>query len=157
MAYQVEKLLQGYSICFRQWEAKHSHCQFLHGYAVSFKLTFESEVLDRCHWVWDFGWLKNSDYRIDGVLAKSWFSYMFDHTVLVAETDPNLEDFKVLNEKGIIQLRVLPSQSCEGMAKYVFDKVSPLIQEASDHRVKLVKVSVYEHERNSASYIHINT
>ena len=35
---------EGLSCCFRQWRATHSHCRLLHGYALSFRLTFASGV-----------------------------------------------------------------------------------------------------------------
>ena len=37
--YNSTKLFKGYST-FRQWRAKHSHCQYIHGYAMEFKVTF---------------------------------------------------------------------------------------------------------------------
>ena len=152
MTYKVEKRLDGYSICFRQWQATHSHCQFLHGYSISFKLHFEADELDQHNWVWDFGWLNNDAYQIDGMSAKQWFTYMFDHTTIVSEDDPNLNDFKLLAEKGIVQLRVIPKQSCERMAEFVFEKISKLVSEFSKHKAKLKRVDVFEHDRNCAAY-----
>ena len=40
----VEKYLDGFSTCFRQWNATHSHCRFLHGYAISFRLHLPTKV-----------------------------------------------------------------------------------------------------------------
>ncbi len=40
--YQSTKIFDGYSTVFRQWKAKDTHCQFLHGYGVSLKRWFES-------------------------------------------------------------------------------------------------------------------
>ena len=45
------KLFDGYSTCFRQWRAINTHCRFLHGYAISFRVWFEGE-LDHRNWVW---------------------------------------------------------------------------------------------------------
>jgi 6-pyruvoyltetrahydropterin/6-carboxytetrahydropterin synthase len=151
MKYRVEKVLDGFSICFRQWQATHSHCHFLHGYAVSFKLYFETSDLDMYNWVWDFGWLKNKDYQIDGKQVKEWFNYMFDHTVLVAEDDPEFNTFKTLEEKGMIQLRVVPQQSCEKTAEFVLLKLGKLILKHSNNRVSLKRVDVFEHDKNCAS------
>ena len=64
-----------------------SHCKFLHGYGVSFKVWFEGE-LDERNWVWDFGGMKRAKGTIDGMNPKAWMDYMFDHTMLIAEDDP---------------------------------------------------------------------
>ena len=73
MSYRSTKLFDGFSCCFRQWKAKHSHCSFLHGYSLGFKLVFECESLDERNWVMDFGGLK--DFKL--FLEKT-----FDHTLL---------------------------------------------------------------------------
>ena len=44
----------GHSCAFRQWRAN-SHCNLIHGYALGFEITFESETLDDRNWVIDFG------------------------------------------------------------------------------------------------------
>lgn len=153
MKYEVTKLLDGYTICFRQWNAKHSHCKFLHGYAISFKLYFKADGLDENNWVWDFGWLKNKDFKIDGMPAKEWFSYMFDHTVLISEDDPALDKFEKLDKDGIIKLRIIPKQSCEKMSEFIFNKVNKLVKEITQGRVKLHRVDTFEHNKNCASFI----
>ena len=152
MTYKVEKKLDGYSICFRQWQATHSHCQFLHGYSISFKLYFEAEQLDQHNWVWDFGWLKDAKYQIDGMSAKAWFDYMFDHTTIIAADDPQLETFKQLDKQGVIQLRVIPKQSCERMAEFVYEKIAALVSTFSNNQARLTRVDVFEHDRNCAGY-----
>ena len=150
MKYQVEKILDGYSVCFRQWQARHSHCCYLHGYALYFKLCFEARTLDEHQWVWDFAWLKNCAHKIEGRQASDWFAYMFDHTVLAAEDDPELASFQDWHRRGLIQLRVLPEVSCERIAGLILDKVGNLVARASDSRVRLRRVAVYEHEKNCA-------
>jgi 6-pyruvoyltetrahydropterin/6-carboxytetrahydropterin synthase len=81
-----------------------THCQFLHGYGVSFKVWFEGE-LDERNWVWDFGGMKRAKGTIDGMNPKAWMDNMFDHTVIVADDDPYLEQFKQMWKDGIIQFR----------------------------------------------------
>ena len=68
---------------------KTTHCRFLHGYGISFKVYFEGE-LDHRNWVWDFGGMKRAKTKIDGKSPKEWMDYMFDHTVIIAEDDPHL-------------------------------------------------------------------
>ena len=82
--FQSTKLFDGFSTVFRQWQATDTHCKFLHGYAIEFKVTFEGE-LDYRNWVWDFGGMKRSKTKIDGMSAKEWMDYMFDHTTVIAK------------------------------------------------------------------------
>lgn len=149
--YQSSKLFDGYSTVFRQWKAEDTHCKFLHGYAISFKVTFEGD-LDYRNWVWDFGGMKRSETLIKGMSPKDYFNWLLDHTTIIAEDDPYLETFRHMAESGIIQLRVLPSTGCEKFAKYLFNAINSFVLEDTNGRVKVVKVEVYENERNSASY-----
>ena len=41
---------------------------------------------------------------------------MFDHTTVVAKDDPQLEHFKQLSYKNLIQLRVINDVGCEKFA-----------------------------------------
>ena len=84
--YYSTKRFSGYSTCFRQWRATHSHCRFLHGYAMEFKVTFHGPLDDR-NWVMDFGAFKRNG-------IKEHLSYMFDHTTVVAADDPALDTFQ---------------------------------------------------------------
>jgi len=151
MKYKVEKILDGYSVCFRQWQAEHSHCKYLHGYALYFKLYFETEKLDDYNWVWDFAWLKCPENKINGRPVIEWFAYMFDHTVIVAEDDPELEKFEKMAEDDIIQLRLMPTLSCERIAEYILNKIGPLVSGMSKNNVVLRRVDVLEHSKNCAS------
>jgi len=149
--YSSTKLFDGYSTCFRQWRADGTHCQFLHGYGISFKITFEGE-LDEKNWVWDFGGMKRAKGTIGGMNPKVWMDHMFDHTTIIAEDDPSLSIFKDMHTMGIIQLRVIPATGAEQFAKYIYDKVSEFISEETNNRVRVVSVEFMEHNKNSASY-----
>ena len=149
--FQSTKLFDGYSACFRQWKAEGTHCKFLHGYAVSFRVWFEGE-LDERNWVWDFGGMKRAKGNIQGMSPKAFFEHLLDHTTIVAEDDPYMDTFKQMDEDGIIQLRILPSVGCERFAEYLYDTINTFLLEETNGRVSAVKVEVYEHERNSASY-----
>ena len=149
--FQSTKLFDGYSACFRQWKAEGTHCKFLHGYAVSFRVWFEGE-LDERNWVWDFGGMKRAKGNIQGMSPKAFFEYLLDHTTIVAEDDPYMDTFKQMDEDGIIQLRILPSVGCERFAEYLYDTINTFLLEETEGRVSAVKVEVYEHERNAASY-----
>lgn len=145
------KLFDGYSTVFRQWRAEGTHCKFLHGYAVSFRVWFEGDM-DEKNWVWDFGGMKRANGNIDGMNPKEWMTYLLDHTTIIAEDDPHLELFKQMDADGIIQLRILPHVGAERFAEYLFKKLDVFIKEETNYRVRIAKVEVYEHERNSASY-----
>jgi len=150
-SFRSTKVFDGYSTVFRQWKAENTHCQFLHGYGVSFKVWFEGE-LDERNWVWDFGGMKRAKGNIDGMNPKSWMDYMFDHTVIISEDDPYLENFKEMWKDGIIQLRVIPATGAEQFAKYIYEKLNTFIQEETNGRVKIVQVEFREHEKNTAIY-----
>ncbi len=149
--FKSTKLFDGFSTCFRQHRAVNTHCRFLHGYAVSFRVWFEGN-LDERNWVFDFGGMKRAKHLIDGFAPKDYFTWLLDHTTIIAEDDPHLEQFKQLDAAGVIQLRILPATGCERFAEYLFYKINDFLQTETNNRVRVTKVEVYEHERNSASY-----
>lgn len=133
----------GLSCAFRQWRAKHSHCRFIHGYALSVHIEFETYRLDDRHWVIDFGGLKS---------VKEWLKDNFDHKLVVASDDPQLAEFRHLVKCGLAEVVVLPRVGCESFAEHIFDHVEQwLIENDLDDRVKVHHVTVREHGANSAT------
>jgi len=149
--FQSTKVFDGFSCVFRQWKAEGTHCKYLHGYGVSFKVWFEGE-LDERNWVWDFGGMKRAKSTIDGMNPKAWMDYMFDHTMVVAEDDPFLESFRQMDKDGIIQLRVVHHVGAERFAEYVYNKLNTFVQDETDNRVRVVRVEFMEHGKNTAIY-----
>ena len=149
--FQTTKLFDGFSTVFRQWKAEGTHCRFLHGYGVSFRVWFEGE-LDERNWVWDFGGMKRAKGTIDGKNPKEWMDYMFDHTTIVATDDPGIGGFRTMDELGIIQLRELEAVGAEQFAKYIYDKLNNFVQEETNGRVSVVRVEFMEHSKNTAIY-----
>ena len=149
--FQSTKLFDGFSCVFRQWKAEGTHCRFLHGYGVSFRVWFVGE-LDERNWVWDFGGMKRAKGNIDGMNPKAWMDYMFDHTTIVATDDPGIGGFRTMNELGIIQLRELEAVGAEQFAKYIYDKLNIFVQEETNSRVSVVRVEFMEHAKNTAIY-----
>lgn len=149
--FQSTKVFDGYSCVFRQWRAAGTHCRFMHGYGVSFKVWFEGN-LDARNWVWDFGGMKRASGNIDGMNPKDWMDSMFDHTTIVATDDPYLPEFYKMHEQGIIQLRILPAVGAEQFAKYIYEKVNEFVQAETNGRVRVVKVEFMEHNKNTAIY-----
>jgi len=133
---------RGLSCCFRQWRAD-SHCNLIHGYSLGFRFTFESIKLDRKNWVYDFGGCK---------WIKKYLDEMFDHTLAIAEDDPELDTFKELHGKGLANLFIFKGVGCEKFAEHVYNKVSPRVRKETDDRVHLYSVECFEHGANSAIY-----
>ena len=149
--FQSTKIFDGFSCCFRQWKATTTHCQFLHGYGISFKVTFEGELDDR-NWVWDFGGMKRAKTLIDGMQPKAWMDWMFDHTVIMANDDPQLPNFKYLDEQGIIQLRTVEATGAEKFSEFIFHKLNNFVKDETNERVQVRSVEFMEHGKNTAIY-----
>ena len=149
--FQSSKVFDGFSTVFRQWKAEDTHCRFFHGYGISFKVYFEGK-LDHRNWVWDFGGMKRAKTKIDGMSPKAWMDYMFDHTTILAEDDPYLEVVKKLQDKGLIQLRIIEATGAEKFAEYVFNKINDFVHEETEGRVRVTKVKFMEHGKNAAYY-----
>jgi len=145
------KVFDGFSCCFRQWKANTTHCRYLHGYGVSFKVWFEGD-LDHRNWVWDFGGMKRAKTLIDDMQPKAWMDHMFDHTVIIAKDDPAIFRFKELNERGIIQLREVEATGAEKFAEFIFHKLNNFVKTETQERVKVKQVEFREHGKNSAIY-----
>lgn len=134
----------GLSCCFRQWRATHSHCQNLHGYALSVRLTFEATALDHRNWVVDFGGLKD---------MKQWLQDTFDHTTVTAHDDPHLDWFHQGHEMGILKLVILPGVGCEQFASLIWAKATEWLEaNGLSPRCRVAEVEVREHGANSAIY-----
>ena len=151
MKFQSTKVFDGYSTVFRQWRAEGTHCSFLHGYGISFKIIFEGD-LDKRNWVWDFGGMKRAKNTIDGMAPKVWMDYMFDHTYIIAEDDPFLLEAIKMDKDEIAQVRVVSATGAEQFAKFIYDKVSEFIKIETEGRVRVVSVEFREHAKNSAIY-----
>ena len=131
------------SAAFRQYGAE-SHCRFIHGYGLEVKLTFSANILDQRNWVVDFGGLK---------AVKAWLEDNYDHKLLVAADDPDMEYFESLDELGLAQVRVLPAVGCEAFARHIgLNVVSWLEDTGLSPRVTLIACEVREHGANSAIF-----
>lgn len=139
--YQSTKIIELGSCAFRQPYAQ-SHCKFLHGYRLVGKFVFGCSSLDANNWVVDFGGLKE---------LKSILESQFDHTTVVWSKDPQIELFKTLNERGVVDLRVMDDGvGIEKFAEYCFNVADKYIKNKSNNRCWVESVEVWEHEKNSA-------
>lgn len=131
----------GLSAVFRQWRAD-SHCNKLHGYALGFKFTFEAEKLDDRNWVMDFGNLKGLKFMLQ---------LHFDHKLVVAEDDPELDT--LLELKNIADVVVVEAVGCEKFAELAYEMaVAELENLDLEDRIRVVEVECFEHGANSAIY-----
>ena len=143
MRYVSTKVIPMGSTAFRQWRAD-SHCKLIHGYRLQCKLWFTADELDDKNWIYDFGGCK----EIKNILEKQ-----YDHTTVVAADDPELDTFKLLSEKGMIDLRIAEKGvGIERTAEWVYENANKFVTEQTNNRVRIIKVEVWEHEGNSAIY-----
>jgi 6-pyruvoyltetrahydropterin/6-carboxytetrahydropterin synthase len=149
--FQSSKVFDGFSTVFRQWKAETTHCRFVHGYGISFKVYFEGD-LDERNWVWDFGGMKRAKTKIDGMSPKEWMDFMFDHTLVVAEDDPYSKAFAQMHEAGVAQVRFIPATGAEKFAEYIYTKLNKFVNTETEGRVKVTKVKFMEHGKNAAYY-----
>lgn len=132
----------GYSIAYRQHLAD-SHCKYIHGYSLAFEFEFESESLDIRNWVCDFGGFST---------LKDFLQEHFDHTLLVAQDDPQLDFFKIIGRRGLAQVREVTKTGCEGLAEFLFEYMNEIWMKENGYgdRVFCRKVAVHETPTNGA-------
>ena len=131
---------QGFPVAYRQWRAD-SHCNIIHGYALSFHFEFESDDLDVRNWVMDFGGLKPLKQ-----LLEDWF----DHTMLLALDDPNYADIKKLGELGLAKITEVEKTGCEGIADYLYEYINTIFLKdyGEADRIWCCRVEVRETDSN---------
>jgi len=149
--FQSSKVFDGFSTVSRQWKAEDTPYKFVHGYEISFKVYFEGK-LDGRDWVWDFGGMENSKTQIDNKTPKAWMDYMFDHTMIIAADDPELQAFQQMDKAGVAQVRVIPSTGAEKLAEYIYDKMNEFIKSETGGRVRVTKVKFMGNEKNAAYF-----
>jgi len=147
--YISTKIFDNYSVALRQHKAQHSHCKLLHGYALKFKVWFTAKELDDMNWVVDFGGFGHMG-------LKDWMNDMFDHTLLIEKDDPYLDFFQSAAMEGLCKLQVMDRMGCESLAKLVFDKFNDTLSKQDGARCRVIKVEVFENNKNSAIYETIN-
>lgn len=138
----------GLSATFRQPQAT-SHCRFIHGYALGFKIVFECDTLDDNGWVKDFGSLKALKQRLCDT---------FDHKLLLAADDPylaHLQEALSFNGQPLLaDIVVVPKVGCESFASMVAGWARETITPPEYQRgVRVAEVECREHAGNAASYL----
>ena len=133
----------GLSAVFRQPNADHSHCHFLHGYSLAFKFTFGCDALDNKNWAVDFGGLKP---------LKAWLQDSFDHKLALDKNDPHIEKFRELEKLDLVDIKIFDGVGAEKFAEHAFNFADKLVREQTNNRCYVVEVECAEHGANSAIY-----
>ena len=110
----TKEYVDAFPVAYRQWRAD-SHCNLIHGYSFSMKFWFGTNELDARNWAADYGGLTE---------LKHFLQDKFDHTLLVAQDDPELETYKVLESKNMAKLTVLPRLGCECLADMLYKYIN---------------------------------
>ena len=131
-------------IAYRQWRSD-SHCNLIHGYALTFKFEFECDTLDARNWCFDYGGLRP---------LKDFLEDKFDHCMLLAQDDPYYATIKELGTLGLAKITEVEKTGCEGLADflywYVNNEFLPNCGVAEAERVWCCKVEVRETPSNMA-------
>ena len=154
--FQSTKIFDNYSVAIRQWKAQHSHCQLLHGYALKFKVWFESNTpfddnmgLDDMNWIVDYGGFKDKPV---GNGLKYWLNHMLDNTLLIEKDDPYADIFEQMGPMGLAKVHLMDKMGAESLAKLVYDHFNEVLSKTDAGRCKVVKVECFENDKNSSLY-----
>ena len=143
MRFTSNKVINLGSAAFRQWRSTHSHCQYIHGYNLTADIKFEAAELDQRNWVMDFGGLKD---------LKKTLEHTFDHKLVVAADDPQLDLLKLLDEAEVAEVVVLQDGvGCEKFAEFVLKTADTFVDELTNGRVRVQSVQINEHGSNFAT------
>ena len=94
--------------------------------------------------------------RVDqtkNILSKSKVNLIEVICVCDEPIDDSLKIIKKLQDKGLIQLRVIPATGAEKFAEYIYDKLNDFVHVETKGRVRVTKVKFMEHGKNAASFI----
>lgn len=139
---------RGLSVAFRQWKADHSHCSFVHGYALAVEIEISCEKRDKHSWVYDFG---------DDTL-KTLVHELFDHVLFVAKDDPALPSLQALNtllqsnnQQPFARITVLPIVNLEVFAHVTMNTIQGALdglEDQSSRGLLVERVRLSEHPSN---------
>lgn len=137
--------------CYRDLPAAHrqpnhdGHCRFVHGHDWGFDITVSADRFDENGFVIDVGKMKE---------VKKYLEHMFDHTLLINEADPFREQFELMHEDGLADVRIVLNCGMECLAELVCDQVQALLNHTvTDGRtITVTSVTCHEDSKNSATY-----
>ena len=118
-------------------------CSRLHGHSWAITLTFEAKELDGNGFVIDFG---------DLHFLKDWIDENLDHSTALKENDPMLNECEKLEKQGLLNILLVESASCEGIAQFLYHTFQPMIEQKTNGRVRIQTLHLEEDSKNSATY-----
>lgn len=143
----ITKRFGPYPAAHRQY-THDGHCALIHGHNWDFDIEFGVEYesqLDVNGFIVDFGKMQE---------LKSALVDKFDHTILLAKSDPMLEDPHFEGMRKYMAVRLVDSPSAEGLSKLVHNMVERWLSVAGHaaRGVVVVRVTCYEDNKNCATY-----
>ena len=140
----TKEWIDAFPVAYRQWRAD-SHCEHVHGYALSIKVFFETDELDVRNWAFDYGGLRP---------LKQLLEDLFDHTLLVAADDPKREFLLELGRQKMAKITEVEKTGCEGLADFIYWYINseflPSCGKAEAERIWCFRVEVRETQSNMA-------
>jgi len=126
------------------------HCALIHGHNWGFKITFRCQTLDHLGFVVDFGKLK---------FIKTWLEDKFDHTLLLNQNDPLLQEL-LIDLGDIAKIVVVENCGAEKLAEYVAKEVNKLLSvnlpqsfSYEGQGLRVAQVVCFEDSKNEATYV----
>lgn len=141
--FRSTKSYYNYPCAHRQYR-HNGHCSKIHGYSRSFHFVFGAKTLTKEGFVVDYGDLKELKDHLD---------YMYDHTLILDENDPFMEEFRELEKKGVCDIRTHPmGPGMEGTAHYLCEWTDNWLRNKTNGRAWVISVEARENDKNSSIY-----
>ena len=120
------------------------NCALIHGYSRSFHFVFGCHTLSKEGFAVDYGDLDE---------IKAHLTYMYDHTLVLDENDPFMENFRVLEKAGVCTIRTHPmGPGMEGTAHYLCMWADKWLRHKTGGRCWVISVEARENDKNSSIY-----
>lgn len=147
----TKKYTDAFPCAYRQWRADDKPgnvpgCNKLHGYAFTMTFYFGTNDLDARNWVVDYGSLRP---------LKDFLEDHFDHTLIVASDDPEIEIIRELGKRKIAKVVELPNLGCEAIADMLYRYINAIFipeqwGDFESKRIWCYRVEVQETQANMA-------
>jgi len=124
------------------------HCRLVHGHNWGFDITIACDMLDENGFVLDVGKMKSVKARLEE---------LFDHTLLINYEDPLVDNFKIMDQQGLVNLVLVPNCGMEGLAKFVCHDVQRLLEATfgTERGLQVTEVVCLEDSKNIATYTYL--
>jgi len=120
------------------------NCALIHGYSRSFHFVFGAKTMTKEGFLVDYGDLKELKQHLD---------YMYDHTLILDSEDPEMEEFKKMEARGVCNIRTHPlGPGMEGTAHYLSEWTDEWLRKKSKGRAWVISVEARENDKNSSIY-----